>query len=139
MNNLEKLLDNIPDLRMRKSLESIIKAKVSKRVKCMSPQCNGRIIGHIHEDGSVHEIVDPSGGIFLRASRHRLDGYMGFQCWCGNDSRLAKQEKGNAGIENNAVQRSDLEEIWDKVQREPSSYPEYAGKQRIDNFLIEKL
>jgi hypothetical protein len=34
------------------------------------------------------------GLMYLRSSRRRTDGELGFECWCGADSRIAPNEDG---------------------------------------------
>lgn len=140
MNNeqIKKILNRFPD-KQRQDVENILYGKIVKQVKCLSKKCKGRIIAYIYSNGKIREIGDEKGLIYLRASRRRLDGELGFQCWCGNDSRLCEAEKGNKGIENNAVQKSDLHEVFAKLEKNPKQYPPINGKQEVDKFLIEDI
>lgn len=134
---INKILNNLPEDH-RKVVAGILKGKITKRIICLSKSCKGRIVGFIEENGIVRTLPS-EGKIWLRASRHRLDGFMGFQCWCGNDSRLAAQEKGNVGIEMNTVTKEDLAEVFDKVTKFPSNYVTINGQQIVDNFCIEDV
>lgn len=98
--------------------------------------CKGRVIGHILDNGKVNATTD-NGKTYLRSSRHRLDGFMGFECWCGNDSRLAPQEKGYIGA--TAPDKTALEKVWEKVNKKPSNYPVEKGEQLIDGFKIKEI
>lgn len=134
----DEILNSIPDPAQRKAIADILKGKIIKRVKCLSDKCDGRVIAHIYDDGRITATID-SGRMYLAASRKRLDGYIGFQCLCGNDSRLAEHEMGVEGIEMNAITKDDVEKVWDKLQSQPANYPIIKGKQIVDNFLIEEI
>lgn len=134
---LQRLFRNIPDARMRKELADIVTNKIVKEIYCTSKTCKGRLIGFIYDTGSVGMTTDRKGKSYLRSSRHRLDGFMGFECWCGNDSRLAAQEKGYIGPA--APTKSALSKVWEKVTSNPSDYPIKAGSQIIDGFLIKEI
>lgn len=138
MNTLE-ILDNIKDERQRQQVKNILQSNVTHFVKCMSDKCKGRIVAEIDNNGKINPTVDKDGKMYLRAIRPRLDGYYGFQCWCGNDSRLCTAEKGVKGIEHNSVTKNDIEQVYKGLQKKPVSYPEKNGIQDIDNFRIEKI
>lgn len=139
---LEKLLQNIPDVKQRELLRNIATGKVVKQIRCMSKACSGRIVAHVLDNGRLVTVASPKvkGGenfMWLRSSRDRLDGNKGFECWCGNDSRLAPQEKGYIDTKGNAPTKADLSKIFEKVQNEPSDYIVINGAQNIDGFVIE--
>jgi len=138
--DITKLLNNIKDPGQRMQIQNILTGNIVKVVRCMSKSCNGRIVANVYASGKIEPVFDEEDGkMYLRASRNRLDGYLGFQCWCGNDSRLCDAEIGVSGIENNAPQKSDLETVWNRLQKRPVNYPERDGKQDIDNFRIETI
>lgn len=64
--------------------------------------CNGRVIANVSADGRVTETApreDTTGAYGryssgLEGSRLRLDGTLGFRCYCGNNSILLEEEKG---------------------------------------------
>ena len=64
--------------------------------------CKGRVIAHITASGKVIEtapVPDRNGpnGIYssgLEGSRIRLDGTLGFRCYCGQNSILLEEEQG---------------------------------------------
>lgn len=135
---LKKILANIPDSKQRKTIAEILTGKIEKNVRCNSDECKGRIVAYIHDNGKIEPTTD-KGVMWLLAYRHRLDGYLGFQCACGNDSRLSDQEKGIDGIENNSVTKKDIEQVWENLNLKPISYPNKNRKQLIDNFLLEEI
>ena len=137
--DISKILENISNKQHKGMVYNILTHKVSKVVKCRSSSCKGRIIAQIYENGSIIPVVNNKGMMFLLATRERLDGHLGFQCRCGNDSRLCEAEKGISGIENNAIQKSDIEEVWERLQKKPVNYPIKGKKQIVDKFLIEKI
>lgn len=79
---------------------------------------------------------------FLFSSRDRLDGFKGFECRCGNDSRLSKQEQGHLQHEGRpvmGVSKQILENIGRAIEDSPSEYPIVDGCQEIDGFVIENV
>lgn len=134
---VDAMLASIPDINQRKKMADILRGKIVKNVKCLSEECKGRLIGYVYRDGSI-KLCEPDkeGKYWLRAHRHRLDGYVGFECWCGNDSRLAKQEVGHVGI---SVSKEAMESVAQAVDAEPSHYPIVNGEQIIDGFLLEDI
>lgn len=134
---IQEMFRAIPDPKMRQQLSSIMTSNEVKSIHCTSKKCKGRVIGHVLDNGNVTALTDKSGQTFLRAWRNRLDGFLGFECWCGNDSRLAPQEKGHIGA--NAPTKSDLQKVWEKVNGKPSDYKTVKGEQNIDGFVIKEI
>ena len=95
-NVVKDMLGNIKDPKLRGVYGSIISGKIVAQVHCLSDHCKGRVIAFIDETGKVGETdpeVSPEGanGLYssgLEGSRQRLDGQMGFRCYCGNSSIL---------------------------------------------------
>lgn len=124
----------------RQQIAGIMSGRITHAVYCLSKTCHERLMGHIYTDGKFRAVTEEeTGKMWCRASRNRLDGHWGFQCWCGNDSRLAAQEKGNKGIESNGVTKADLERVWEAVQAHPSNYPELKGRQIVDGFMLVRV
>lgn len=78
--------------------------------------CKGRTIAYIGKNGKVTETEPLAGdgpnGIYisgLEGSRMRLDGTLGFRCYCGQNSILLEEEQGI--ITNLLPSESDLNEI----------------------------
>lgn len=134
---LESMLRAIPDTRLRSELSNIVNGTIVKEIYCQSKVCKNRLIGYIYEDGRVQMVTDEDGKSYLRSSRHRLDGFMGFECWCGNDSRLSLQEQGHIG--QGAPSKSELEKVWNNLSNKPSKYPIIKGQQKIDGFLVKEI
>ena len=104
----------------------------------MSKTCKGRVIGHVYKDGSIRPTSD-GDEMYMRAYRNRLDGFLGFQCWCGNDSRLSPQEAEVPGMSTASPSKSDLERVWGNVAKKPSNYPTADGRQEVDGFRLEEV
>jgi len=145
---VKTILDNISDPRQKSLIEGILTEKVVSKVQCMSKKCRGRIVAHfvknVNDNRETPEIVikptvNKKGVMFLLAYRPRLDGFAGFQCICGNDSRLSKAEMGVKGIENNAVTKKDLNEVFAKLTKKPATYTKVGGKLEIDNFVVTDI
>lgn len=79
--------------------------------------CKGRTIAYIGKNGKVTEAEpvsseDGPNGIYssgLEGSRIRLDGTLGFRCYCGQNSILLEEEQGI--ITNRLPSESDLNTI----------------------------
>lgn len=133
---LSELFNKIPDANLKRQLENIVSGRIVKQVYCNSKTCKGRHIANIMDNGQIHALTE-NGKMYMRSSRHRLDGFMGFECWCGNDSRLAEQEKGE--ISAGAPDKATLERVWEKVTGNPSKYRAVKGEQLIDGFTIKEI
>ena len=138
MQNINEMLNKLP-ANQRKSVLNIMNGQTIANVYCNSKTCKNRLIGTIDKSNKFNAIVDKDGMMHARASRPRLDGYLGFQCWCGNDSRLASQEKGVKGIEQNAVTKNDIDQVFKNLEKSPANYEIKNNKQKIDGFTIEYL
>lgn len=145
-NVIKDMLGNIADPKMRQVYGSILSGQIVAQVKCMSKRCNGRVIAFINNDGKVDEaepLIDPKGryGLYtsgLEGSRQRLDGQMGFRCYCGNNSVLCEEEKGI--ITPARPSQEDVMEIATRLsQRKANIYLPKNGKTNIDGFVIEEV
>lgn len=151
---VRQILDNIPDRKQRDQMANILTGKIVKRVKCLGDKpwysrdekgelvkhkpCNGRVIANIYNDGKIRLAASEGKG-WLRAFVHRLDGVTGFQCWCGNDSRLSKQEKAVVRRRGVVATKEYIEEVAQNVIKNPSNYPIKNGVQVVDGFAIEEI
>ena len=149
---LKDMLGNVTDPKMRQVYGSIISGDVVAQVRCMSERCKGRVIAFIDSMGRVDETqpvihklkkkeapedapVYDSG---LEGSRQRLDGVMGFRCYCGNNSVLCEEEKGI--ITPARPSQEDILEIAQRLgKRKPNMYLPNKGKTNIDGFVIEEV
>lgn len=134
INTVREILNNLHES-TRKSVERIITGEVTHQIVCHG--C-GRVVAEMLKDGKIDPTVDANGQMWLLAFRHRLDGFLGLQCLCGNDSRLCEHEKGVRGIVQNQITKKEIETVLGKIERKPSVYPIIKGKQLIDNFSIIK-
>lgn len=112
---------------------------ITKTVTETKPGCYGRLMGSIYKDGKFRASIDDDAKMWCRASRHRLDGNWGFQCWCGNDSRLSVQEQGNSGMETGGYTKADIDAVLARVEKEKPTYPVINGKQEVDGFVIQMI
>lgn len=109
----------------------------TKSVKTLTREgCKGRLIAKVYNTGKI-VMTSSDGKAWLRSSRDRFDGNKGFQCWCGQDSLLAKQEMGHIGEA--APSNEDLGAIWQKITKDPSSYPVINGEKIVDGFMIKEI
>lgn len=101
--------------------------------------CNGRLIGQVYDNGRVEPVVAEDGNMYLRATRKRLDGVIGCECWCGQDSRISAQESGHIDYSGNAPSKEGLESIFKNVQKNPTVVEIKNGRTEIDGFAFEEL
>lgn len=137
---LKTMLETLPE-DQRQVLGDIIADKITGRVHCQSKKCKGRVIAVIYDNGRIHPIASPDKKgvdvLWLRSSRNRLDGGIGFECWCGNDSRLSEEEKPHIDYNGNPPTKSGLMEIYEATSGNKDKYPWRNGTREIDGFIIE--
>jgi len=152
MNKLhESILNSVTEWQKREIAE-ILNGQIIAQVFCMSQDiydgkgknkklmkigCKGRHIGNIYKNGQFKATIDEEEKMFCRSSRKRLDGFWGFECWCGNDSRLSNHEKGVKGIEQNSIMKEDIEKVLNRIKEYPSTYPIVKSEQEVDGFIIK--
>jgi hypothetical protein len=94
-------------------------------------QCK-KDIGEIEINNGIVSYKKING---ILASRFRMDGNWGFECSCGNDSRLCEAEKGKIGATPPADET--LKEITEDLKKLKTT-PILKGKDiEIDNFIIK--
>lgn len=144
---LETLLSTLPS-DTKKILNNIISGKATHQVRCMSELCNGEVIAYLQADGldahqrSKYSVVPATQAVSemkLLAFRKRLDGFIGFQCKCGNDSRRAPHEQDSIDKFGNPPTRQGLQDIYERIQKSPPNYPELSGRRLVDGFSIERV
>lgn len=118
--------------------------KTEKKEVVVREGCYGRHIGNIISLGEglrpqIRGTVDDQNRQFLRVHRFRMDGFIGFKCLCGQDSRIAEAEQGIFDYKGTIPDRSGMEQIFDRVRKRPPMYPIVAGKQIIDGFMLEEV
>lgn len=100
--------------------------------------CKGRHIGIIYSNGRAEPVRDPDGNFYLRSTRKRLDGVIGCECWCGNDSRLARQEAGHMRFDGQPPTKEGLAKIFESIQKNPTVPQTKDGRTEIDGFAFEE-
>lgn len=110
--------------------------------------CKGRHIGVIYDSGRDNQgnmitraepVRADDGNFYLRSTRLRLDGAMGCECWCGNDSRISKQEAGDLRFDGQPPSKEGLEAIFKRIQKNPTVAEIKNGRTEIDGFAFEEI
>lgn len=110
--------------------------------------CNGRLIGQLYDfgrdkNGEMVTRAEPvkadDGKYYLRSTRKRLDGAIGVECWCGQDSRISAQEAGHIDFNGQPPSKEGLESIFKNVQKNPTVVAIKNGRTEIDGFAFEEL
>lgn len=101
--------------------------------------CKGRHIGVLYDNGRAEPVRADDGNFYLRATRKRLDGAIGCECWCGNDSRISKQEAGELKFDGQPPTKEGLAKIFENIQKNPTVAEIKNGKTEIDGFVFEEL
>lgn len=154
---LHEMLAQLPQNQQR-AYAHIVSGKISHQVHCDSDICQGEVVAYIYVDGAdakgkIQYRVEPvikdnisltpgrsqPATMKLRSSRLRLDGQYGFECSCGNDSRLAEHERASIGYDGKPPTRQGLEDIYTQLKKRPTNYPEIDGVRHVDGFRIERL
>lgn len=87
----------------------------------------------------IRGVVDKDGQQWLQVHRARFDGFLGFKCNCGNDSRIAAEEQGIFDYKGTVPDKDGMNEIFARVQRNKPTYPIVDGEQLIDGFIIKEV
>lgn len=101
--------------------------------------CNGRLIGQVYDNGRAEPVRADDGNYYLRATRKRLDGAIGCECWCGQDSRISAQEAGDLKFDGQPPTKQGLESIFSKIEKNPTVIEIKNGRTEIDGFAFEEL
>lgn len=113
--------------------------KTHKEEVLVREGCNGRLIGRIYDNGRVEPVREIDGNMYLRSTRKRLDGAIGCECWCGQDSRISAQEAGDLDCKGSAPTKEGLEKIFERIQKNPTVAEIKNGRTEIDGFAFEEL
>lgn len=142
-NTLNDLLNSIPDPKQRKIISDIATGKVVKQIICTKggkeSHPKNAVIGYIYSSGRIEGAQNSKGEMMLRSSRDRFDGNKGFECWCGNDTRIAEVEAEDIDKRGNPPTRNGLENILKKLNMKKEAYPVKDGAQNIDGFIIQEV
>lgn len=101
--------------------------------------CKGRHIGVIYDNGRAEPVRADDGNFYLRSTRQRLDGVVGCECWCGQDSRIAAQEAGELKFDGQPPTKQGLETIFKNIQKNPTVVEIKNGRTVIDGFAFEEI
>lgn len=113
--------------------------KTHKEKGLVKEGTNGRVIAHIMSDGNVVALKDENGFMWLRASRRRTDGELGFECWCGQDTRIAPNEDGIIKADGSQPTRDDLMQLAHNLEQNPPKYATINGERDVDGFILRKV
>lgn len=101
--------------------------------------CKGRLIGQIYDNGRAEPVRADDGNYYLRSTRKRLDGAVGCECWCGQDSRISAQEAGDLKFDGQPPTKQGLESIFHKIEKNPTVVEIKNGRAICDGFAFEEL
>lgn len=113
--------------------------KTKKEKVLVQAGCDGRVIAHVMTDGQVVAIRDADENMYLRSSRRRSDGEIGFECWCGADTRIAANEDGILKADGSQPSKEDLLNMAAKLEQNPPSYATINGERSVDGFILRKV
>lgn len=113
--------------------------KTKKESVLVQEGCKGRVIAQLMTDGQIVPVNDPNGNMYLRSSRRRTDGEIGFECWCGNDTRVASNEDGILKADGSQPTKEDLLNMAAKLEQNPPSYATIKGERDVDGFILRKV
>lgn len=135
---IEEMLKNA-DPQSAAIMSNILNGKIVAKIYCLSKDCDGRLIGYVYDNGRVEAVRDEEGQMWLRATRKRLDGAVGCECWCGNDSRIAPQEAGEIDYSGSQPTKEGLQKIFDKIKKNPTIPQVVDGHVICDGFAFEEI
>ena len=113
--------------------------KTHKEIVVVKAGTNGRVIAQVMTDGTVIPVNDENGFMWLRSSRRRTDGEIGFECWCGLDSRIAPNEKGILFDNGNQPTKKDVMKMAENLRKSPPKYATINGERDVDGFILRKV
>lgn len=107
-------------------------------IEVLIPEKYAQMLKHTHHEGLT---IIPIGDSLL-ASRKRPDGYMGYECRCGNDSRVGPGEKRAVGKGFRDPMPHEEERIKAQIQlssAQPEVLTDDKGCVHVDKFKISKM
>lgn len=133
----EEILKRIREVnpKLASEIGDILAQKLVKAIYCNSKTCKGRLIGYLDDKGNPVETDDDKLGIM--GVRPRMDGYLGFQCICGNDSRVCKAEKGIIKV--TKPTKNDIEKVFKNLESMKTEAIEKEKSITVDGFTIKEL
>lgn len=136
---VKDILEKLPRSQRKQIVDSLT-GKNTHKVYCASK--HNKFVGYLQNvNGETRFDATEldNGRPIIIAWRPRLDGQIGFQCQCGNDSRIAKEEEGEFDYKGNLPTRAGFERIFEKLKVNPNKYPEKDGITIVDGFRLEKI
>lgn len=106
-------------------------------IEVLIPERQSKMMNAHHEGMTVIPI-----GNTLLASRKRQDGVMGYECRCGNDSRIGEAEKGvvGKGLRDMMPHERDMVDANLKLSGSKPQVTEDAdGTKHVERFAIKRL
>lgn len=143
--NIQYYLDNYPEV-------EIVSCAKCKKQLCLWYLDPTQVQAHFGSHHRGMQRVTLSGR--LLSSRKRLDGHMGYECACGNDSRLAELEDGIVPVQkfnkDGKLLNPDVSlEVYPHHEAavkllmardgDKASVRKYKSKTTIDGFVHERL
>lgn len=133
------VLDDDGNQLVYKTGEKKGQAKYKQEDVVVQAGCKGRHIGVIYDNGRAEPVRADDGNYYLRSTRQRLDGAVGCECWCGNDSRISQQEAGDLRFDGQPPSKQGLESIFKRIQKNPTVVEIKNGRAVVDGFAFEEL
>lgn len=134
---VNQMLRNLPQ-DQQQMMAGILRNEIVCEVRCNAKEhkAKNNPICHITKEGQVIPTRDSKGNMWLRASRRRTDGEYGFECWCGNDSRIAPNEMGILKANGMQPSRDDILQMAANLEKNPPKYVTIKGERPVDGFSI---
>lgn len=133
------VLDDEGDPVLYKSGKNKGQPKTESEKYLIREGCKGRHIGVMYDNGRAEPVRADDGNFYLRSTRMRMDGAIGVECWCGNDSRISPQEAGHLKFDGQPPSKEGLEAIFKNVQKNPTVVEIKNGRTEVDGFAFEEL
>lgn len=141
---IKQVLQTLPRAQ-RQTIVNTLSGVNTHRVYCDSKvkdQCDNRFVGYlqkVNNETRFEPHTDDEGKMYIRSWRPRMDGQIGYWCWCGNDTRISKHEEGEFDYKGNMPNKAGFNRIFERLQAKPPDYQEKAGKTNIDGFRLEAI
>lgn len=113
--------------------------KTHKESVLVNSGTNGRVIAQVMTDGQVIAVKDENDFMWLRSSRRRTDGEIGFECWCGQDTRIAPNEDGILKADGSQPSKDDIMQMAANLEQNPPKYATINGERDVDGFILRKV
>lgn len=113
--------------------------KTTKEKVLVKAGTKGRVIAQIMSDGQVIPTHDENGFMWLRSVRKRSDGEFGFECWCGQDTRIAPNEDGILKADGSQPSAEDIMQMAANLKQNPPKYDTINGERDVDGFILRKV